>query len=176
VATVEQRVESDVKAGRLWKARDRLAGVIRTDPINQWALNHLGEIYYRMADLPAAGRVWFLTERAGPEWDAALSAFYERYGRKAGDLVSELRVRAPIESFPEAVQERLRTLQEELARYGEKWEPRAGRTMQPVRRTRIRGILSGIAFLVLIGVVLTGLIIGVITIVSALGGLFGWHS
>jgi len=172
---LKQRVENDLKAGRLWKARDRLAGVIRTDPANQWALNRLGEVFFRMADMPAAGRVWFLTDREGPEWEAARAAFDERYGQRAEDLLAELRVRAPIEAFPAAAQRRLRKIQVELAGQGKKWEPRAGRQAQPQSRMRIRNIAAGIAFILLILVVIVGLINGVISVVSGLGGALGFH-
>lgn len=64
---VGDRVKADLKAGRLWKARDRLVGVLRANPTDQWALEQLGGVYFNMGDLPAAGRAWFLTGQSGPE-------------------------------------------------------------------------------------------------------------
>lgn len=61
MSCVKHRVQDDLNAGRLWKARDRLLGARRIDPANQWVLNSLGEIYFKMGDLPAAGGVWFLS-------------------------------------------------------------------------------------------------------------------
>lgn len=175
VSSLRERVEEDVRRGRLWKARDRLAGMIRTDPTNQWGLNRLGEIYFRMGDLPAAGRVWFLTDREGPEWDSALAAFYERHGRRAQDIVSELRIRAPIEGFRARAQRRLRALQAELTAGGRKWEPHAGRLEEPRAPMPIRNIVAGIAFILLILLVIVGLITGVSTVFSFLGDRFGTH-
>ncbi|TMD41813.1 MAG: hypothetical protein E6I88_06580 [Chloroflexi bacterium] len=54
-----ERIQADLASGRLWKARDRLRGVLRSAPSNQWALEQLGDVYFRMGDLPEAGRVWF---------------------------------------------------------------------------------------------------------------------
>jgi hypothetical protein len=41
-STVEQRVENDMRAGRLWKARDRLIGVLRAAPTLQERLKAEG--------------------------------------------------------------------------------------------------------------------------------------
>jgi hypothetical protein len=128
-----------------------------------------------MGDLPAAGRVWFLTDRQGPEWETARAAFYERYGRRAEQVVAELRVRAPIAAFPGSAQSRLRELQAELATGRKTWEPRSGRQVEPRAPTRIRNIAAGIAFILLILVVIVGLINGVISVVSAIGGMAGIH-
>ena len=64
---LHERVNADLAEGRLWKARDRLQGARRMDPTNQWILETLGEVYFRMGDLPEAGRAWFLTARTGPD-------------------------------------------------------------------------------------------------------------
>src|SRR6267378_5768805 len=103
------RIDDDIAAGRLWKARDRLTGHLRVDPANQPTLERLGDVYFRMGDMPQAGRAWFLTTREGPQWQAAEVAFYERYGKNPANVVAALRVGAAIDRFPAKVQERLRT-------------------------------------------------------------------
>ncbi len=159
VATLRERVKADLEAGRLWKARDRLAGVLRVDPTNQWALDQLGDVHYRMGDLPEAGRAWFLTARTGPEWDAAEAAFYERYGNRPANLVAALRVRAPIDRFPPAVQERLGLLQRRLKAEGRFWEPRVS-VVAPVsaKRSLMSGALGGAVVILLLGALLIGLV------------------
>jgi hypothetical protein len=67
---VLERAREDIADGRLWKARDRLTGALRASPSHQELLDLLGEVHYRMGDLPEAGRYWLLTERTGPEVDA----------------------------------------------------------------------------------------------------------
>jgi tetratricopeptide (TPR) repeat protein len=124
VSSVKERVKADLEASRLWKARDRLKGVLRVDPANQWALDQLGGVYYRMGDLPEAGRAWYLTARTGSDWEAAETAFYGRYGKKPANVVAALHVRAAIDRYPPEAQERLQTLQQRLRMEGRFWEPR----------------------------------------------------
>jgi hypothetical protein len=158
MSPVRKRVEADVKAGRLWKARDRLIGLLRAKPADQWGLTQLGHVYFRMGDLPQAGRAWFLSGRTGPEWESAESAFYERYGRKASQVVPALRVRAAIDRFPPGVQERLRDLQRELAGEGRVWEPRDHEA--PPSRSGIRDRLGAAAAALIVAIILVALGVG----------------
>jgi hypothetical protein len=123
------RVEADIAAGRLWKARDRLEGKLFHAPANQKVLELLGAVRADMGDLPAAGLAWFLTDGDDPRRDAAHDAMRERYGG-GPNLAYRLKVRAEIEDFPGAVQERLRALQDET---GGRWRParRAGDEDKP---------------------------------------------
>lgn len=57
-----ERARADIDAGRLWKARDRLRGVVGARPADQDALGLLGEVHLRMGDDPEAGRWLFVTE------------------------------------------------------------------------------------------------------------------
>lgn len=100
------KAKQDVREGRLWKARDRLAGLLATFPADQKILNLLGEVHFQMADLPQAGRYWYLTDRQGPEVDAALQALAERYG-SGRNLARAIPIRAPIDLYPSVVRERL---------------------------------------------------------------------
>jgi hypothetical protein len=105
-----EQARDDLAAGRAWKARDRLEGAVASNPADQEVLELLGDVHYRMGDLPAAGRWWYLTERAGPEVDAALDALQERTGGHAGALVTTLPFRPPLDQYPESVQRRLKEL------------------------------------------------------------------
>ena len=118
------RVRSDIAAGRLWKARDRLDGMLFHAPADQKVLELLGAVRADMGDLPAAGLAWFLTDGGDPRREAAHDAMRERYGTGT-NLAYRLKVRADIEEFPPAVQVHLRALQEETAG---RWRParRAG--------------------------------------------------
>lgn len=80
MAEVIKRARAELAAGRRWKARDRLVGalVMRADGE---LLGLLGNVYYDLGDLPAAGAVWFGSNRLGPEVDAAELAWRERHGR-----------------------------------------------------------------------------------------------
>jgi uncharacterized protein DUF6584 len=175
MASLTDRVAADIASGRLWKARDRLAGALRMEPTDQEILDQLGGVYYRMGDLPAAGRLWFLTTRTGPESASAIAAFFERYGHEPADIVGALPIRAPIDAYPAEVQGRLRSLQNQLKKEGNLWQPRVGGLAQVQRRgSRLGGSLTvGIVILLLLVLVLV-LFIGLFSILDfvfrALGG------
>lgn len=109
-----ERVRADLDQGRLWKARDRLHGLLQADPSNQEILGELGEVYFRMGDLPQAGRYWYLTERSGQDAALAAQAFEERFGRSSQTAVQVLPVRGSIADYPEAVQARLAKLASDI--------------------------------------------------------------
>ncbi len=108
-ASLIERARAEVEAGRPWKARERLEGSLANDATNPDVLDLLGEICSRMGDLPAAGGYWFLTERHGPEVDAATAALHERFPTPAA-LFSALPVKAPLSAYPDSVRMRLEKL------------------------------------------------------------------
>ena len=73
-----ERARADLAAGREWKARDRLVGHL-ADHHDLEALELLGEVHFRMRDLPSAGAAWFGTSRRGAEVDSAIEAWRERH-------------------------------------------------------------------------------------------------
>lgn len=101
-----RRAKLDIDEGRLWKARDRLGGLLLQRPADQQVLSLLGEVFFRMGDYPAAGRFWFLTERKGSEVDIAMTSLRERYPNSQS-LGRAIPVRAPADAFPEGVRNRL---------------------------------------------------------------------
>ena len=100
------RAKEDIAQGRLWKARDRLTGLLSMYPAEQPVLHLLGEVHFMMGDLPAAGRYWVLTDRQGDDVDAALEALHERFGEGVS-LAQAIPIRAPLALYPPIVQERL---------------------------------------------------------------------
>lgn len=73
------RARADLDAGRLWKARDRLHGLLR-DRQDSEVLDLLATVHYEMHDLPAAGALWFVSGRADERASASISAWRERHG------------------------------------------------------------------------------------------------
>jgi hypothetical protein len=115
------RARVDISEGRLWKARDRLATAVRVWPADQEVLELLGEVHFRMGDLPAAGRFWLPTARTGPEVDAALAAFEERWGSSPGEMLKLVPLCGEIDDYPETARERLRRLGERGEEAGVAW-------------------------------------------------------
>jgi hypothetical protein len=116
------RARDDVSAGELWRARDRLRGVLQNDPANQQALDLLGEVYWQMGDFPQAGRFWCLTERADERAAEAWRAF-ERSRPELRDRLRSVPARKPVAAYPPAVRDRLAELQAQATRAGVEWEP-----------------------------------------------------
>jgi hypothetical protein len=127
------RVRSDLAEGRLWKARDRVTGTLVARPTDPVLLELAGQVFFQMGDLPRAGAYWFLTDKDGPEVEAALVALKQRHGKGALGLIHALPVRDAIEAFPPRVQERLRQLQREAKRdHKYNWDPQPSRKDESV--------------------------------------------
>lgn len=73
------RAHVDLAAGRAWKARDRLQGLLR-HCVDFEVLDLLATVYYDMGDLPAAGALWFVTGRDDEQARASVDAWRERNG------------------------------------------------------------------------------------------------
>jgi hypothetical protein len=115
------RARADIRSGRLWKARDRLTAAVKHDPRNQQLLDLLGEVYYGMGDLPAAGRFWILTDRADPNVDVAISALEERWGGNLGEKLKMIPFKESLEAYPPMAQKRIRPLLDQARAAGIEW-------------------------------------------------------
>jgi hypothetical protein len=104
------RAQRDIEEGRLWKARDRLIGRLRALPTDRPTLDMLGDVYWRMGDLPKAGAVWALTDRTDSDARAAFDATRERHGHDPEQLLGALHIRAPLDDYGSEVALRLRAL------------------------------------------------------------------
>lgn len=105
-----QRAKDDFAAGRLWKARDRLHGLVRANPTNEEMFSLLGDVYFEMGDLPQAGRYWYLTIREGVNFDEARNAFEQRFGTQAAQIIEALPVYARWTEFEPEIRQRLGNL------------------------------------------------------------------
>ena len=72
------RARADLEAGRPWKARDRLAGLL-THRQDAEVLDLLATTHYEMRDLPAAGALWFVTGRDDDQSRRAIAEWEQKY-------------------------------------------------------------------------------------------------
>ena len=126
------RARDDLAAQRPWKARERLRSYLKAFPLDAVARDLLGQTLYDMRDLPAAGALWFLSERDDDDARAAIDALRDEHRRSGAAFRATLDVRAPIEDWPPLVQDRLRALQAEAAREGARWDPYAPRVVEHI--------------------------------------------
>jgi hypothetical protein len=170
-----ERARTDLEENRLWKARDRLQGAVRAKPYDQEILRLLGEICFRMGDLPSAGSYWYLTERTGQDADESIRALHGRFGPGVEGLLKalpfhpkHLRDDLFIKSFPPGVQHRLNQLRDEAAGLRPRWGERhfdgfgfRRRDNVLVEKTwfdrRIAPLLAGLVIFLLIGIWILGL-------------------
>jgi hypothetical protein len=101
------RAREDIAAGRLWKARDRLAGAMRNAPHNQLVIDLLGDVHLAMGDVPAAGRVLMLSARNDDRAREARAVFESRQGARPYALAAAIPASPPLDRYPAAVQDRL---------------------------------------------------------------------
>lgn len=160
-----ERVREDLAAGRLWKARDRVTGMVGGRPADQAVLELAGRVFFEMGDLPRAGAYWFLTERSGPDTEVAVQALYERHGHHPVNVIKALPVRNEIDAYPRPVAERLRELQRAAKdENGFRWHPAPPRPVDPGPEEpawkRLVGLIGGgVALLATVGVWLIGWVV-----------------
>jgi hypothetical protein len=152
---VLERARAEIAAGRLWKARERLVGVIRFDRYDQKVLELLGDVHFSMGDLPAAGRLWFLTERSGNEVESAHAALQERYGNDPALILESIPFGGDLERYPALVRSRLDELVMQAGKRGQRLL-KARRRGRDRHRGRDSGRTLGDAVGCLMGVVLLG--------------------
>ena len=115
------RARTDRAEGRLWKARDRLNGVLSARSYDPECLNLLGEIYWEMGGSPAAGRAWYLTTRDDSFAESARRDFELVNGGRPEKILESLVIKVEVEQFPEPVQDRLNSLIGLAGANGYKW-------------------------------------------------------
>jgi hypothetical protein len=108
------RVEHEVEAGRLWRAREILQGAIRQNATNADVLARYGRLLDRLGDRVEAGKYLFLSGVRGPDVDPAISLFLTRHGRgHLNDLVAQFPsgvIQAGLDALPVVVQSDLTAL------------------------------------------------------------------
>ena len=167
---VLERARAEIAAGRLWKARERLAGVIRFDRYDQKVLELLGEVHFSMGDLPAAGRLWFLTERSGHEAESARAALQERYGDDPALILESIPFSGDLERYPVFVRSRLDELVTQAGKCGQRLL-KARRRARDRHRGRDSGnTLGGVAGCLVVAFLLGVLALGFIELFLLLLG------
>lgn len=171
---VLERARAEISSGRLWKARDRLTGALRGDPYDQAVLELLGEVYFEMGELPAAGSSWILTERSGEDYELAMSALLERHSSDPVALLRTIPVGCDLERYPLASRERIIPLLERARERG--YELHKGHLVRasaasslptPWGKLKLR-IGCSVALLFTVGIWLVGLVVLVIWFLGAL--------
>lgn len=159
---MKTRVDAEIKAGRLWRGREILGGVIQYRIYDPDLFEELGYVLLLMNDLPEAGKYLFLSGKRKPEYEEAIALFLPRHGRHCWhQLVSQFPRRnrfLRLDQYPPLVQDELRALGIPPER-GEKLPAYA---RPAATRDKITTALASLgcifAFIVIGGISLTGLV------------------
>ena len=92
-----KRIEAEIDAGQLGRARERLHGLLRTYPEDTAIRRRLGDVYCRLQYPEMAGRYWYLEEDETEEMRAARYAFEHACGHDPMEILLALGFRGDIE-------------------------------------------------------------------------------
>jgi len=99
IETTLCKVDKEIAAGDLGKARDRLQGLLRTYPNNLKIRYKLGEIFWRLQYPAMAGRYWYLEEPASAEMQSAREAFEKSCGNNPICMLDAIRFQGDISAL-----------------------------------------------------------------------------
>ena len=91
------RIQADIAASDLGKARDRLHGLIATYPDDLALRLRLGQVYWELRYPSMAGRYWYLEEEKTPDMTAACLLFERSCGGNPVNLLLGIKFRGDIE-------------------------------------------------------------------------------
>jgi len=116
-----KRIEKDIAAGNLGKARDRLHGLIVSCPEDLSLRSRLAEIYWRLQYPAMAGRYWYLEEQRTEEMRQAVAEFEQECGNEPWLIATRQKIRFEPEGLaPGHAQDRLTELTDRCKRkYGQ---------------------------------------------------------
>ena len=111
-AQLIDRVQAEIAADRLWRAKEILRGNIASGRVEPEVLEQYGQLLERMGESVEAGKYLFLSGIRTPRYARAIELFRQRNAkRRGGDLLAQLpsaiRCR-PFELLPPTVQRELR--------------------------------------------------------------------
>ncbi len=102
-----KRVESEIAAGDLGKARDRLHGLSRTYPDDLSLRSRLAEIYWKLQFPHMAGCYWFLEDNQTDDTRHAVASFEKRCGGDPWIMLHSIKFRGHPDSVSPFAKQRL---------------------------------------------------------------------
>ena len=164
------RVNAEIAAGRIWRAKEILRGNIASGRIEPEVLEAYGRLLARLGETPEAGKYLFLSGAREESYSEAIAVFRKRIAnRKASDLVGQL---------PAAIRRRLfhelpPTVQRQLIELGLDPPLFAGRRERLVTATTRGERLATVGCLVVLGVLFVALLLGLKSLFCWLRTWFG---
>ena len=110
---VLKRAEREIANGRLWRAREILENSVRHSGYKARVYGQLGIVLLEMKDLAEAGKYLFLSGATKPEYEEAVSIFFEKYENKPHNLFRSFPNSAKlskVSEYPKIIADKLREL------------------------------------------------------------------
>ena len=165
------RIEDEIAAHDLGKARDRLHGLLVTYPEDLAIRHKLGEVYRQLGHPAMAGRYWYLEQPTMAEEIAARRAFERSCGGSQLEILLALKFRGDPDKLRDShARQKLQALIKDVeAEYGMRVHARR-RGKRKYERTRLPGrwvgVLLAVGCLVMALVGLGLVLIGLATVVG----------
>jgi hypothetical protein len=164
------RIQADIAASDLGKARDRLHGLIATYPNDLTLRLRLGQVYWELQYPAMAGRYWYLEQDKTPAMADACRSFERSCGDDPAKLLLAVKFRGDIEKIRDTYAGRtLLELQRRAERdYGYVIEfGKTGRERyQYTRWSGARGKSILLAFAVAVLIALGLMVVGLVTVLQ----------
>jgi hypothetical protein len=161
------RIEADIAACDLGKARDRLHGLIASYPDDHALRLRLGQVYWELQYPAMAGRYWYLEEDKTPTMLRACEAFERSCGDDPVKVLLAIKFRGDIDRVRETFAGRTLLELQQRAEDSHGYIIEFGRTgRERYRYTRwsgLRGKLILVGFVVATLVALLLMVTGLIT-------------
>ena len=110
---VLRRAEREIANGRLWRAREILENSLGHSGYKAKIYEKLGIVLLEMRDWAQAGKYLFLSGVSKPEYEEAISVFFQKYENKPNNLFRSFPRSAKltkISEYPQVVADKLREL------------------------------------------------------------------
>jgi hypothetical protein len=159
------KVEQDIAAGNLGRARDRLHGLIAYEPNNLALRGALAAVYAQLRFPAMAGRYWYLEEEKTDAMQAAAAEFERSHGHDPLRILLALKFKGDIDELDSPyARSRLLALEEQCERKYHYYPNRQGAGGQPgegkyVRTADLKGTVLGVGCaLTAVAVVVAGVV------------------
>jgi tetratricopeptide (TPR) repeat protein len=76
---LKKRIEDEINNNRIWKAKEILQGMIRSQPYDEEVYYQYAKILYKLGDFVESGKYFLLSDASNEDYKKAIDEFLKRY-------------------------------------------------------------------------------------------------
>jgi tetratricopeptide (TPR) repeat protein len=76
---LKKRIENEINNNRIWKAKEILQGMIKSQPYDEELYYQYAKILYNLGDFVESGKYFLLSDTSSKEYKQAIDEFLKRY-------------------------------------------------------------------------------------------------